>query len=304
MIAASPKSGLQMKLQAYLDRIGFKGAVRADVPTLNALHRAQALTVPYEACDVFLGRPVSQHLPDLYRKIVEDRRGGWCYEANRLLAWAIEQAGFTVQLATAGVYRRERGDSAWGNHVVLLIEAEGQRFLGDLGLGDALRLPMPLVEGDWSDGLRRFRLERLDSETWRFWNHAQGDPGDFDFRTGPANESLIAERHAAIQADPSSVFRKTFQVYQMGNDGVRSILGRVLRTNGPEGETRVLIPDAASLGRHLADDFGLGEIDTAAAWPLILARHAEIFGAEDYLPGSGPLRNSVPSLTRTHDPGT
>jgi hypothetical protein len=163
---------------------------------------------------------------------------------------------------------------------------------------------MPLVEGDWSDGRRRFRLERLDAETWRFWNHDKGDPGDFDFRTGPADEDLIARRHAAIQMDPASVFRQTFQVYQMREDGLRSVLGRVLRTDAPEGESRVLIPDAESLDRLLRDDFGLTGIDTFAAWPLILARHAEIFGAEDYLPGSGPLRNSVPSLTRAHDPGT
>lgn len=73
-----------MGLSAYLDRIGYTGPVRSDRPTLIALHRAHLLAIPYENLDIHLGRPLTLDEDRIFAKLVEARRGGWCYEAARL----------------------------------------------------------------------------------------------------------------------------------------------------------------------------------------------------------------------------
>ncbi len=62
------------------------------------------MTVPYEAIDVFAGRPVTQDLASIQQKVIVRQRGGWCYETNRLLAWALGALGFDVRLAMAAAY--------------------------------------------------------------------------------------------------------------------------------------------------------------------------------------------------------
>ena len=48
-----------MKLNAYLERIGFHGPVRPDLETLRRVHRAHQLAVPFENLDVQLERPAT-----------------------------------------------------------------------------------------------------------------------------------------------------------------------------------------------------------------------------------------------------
>ncbi|MEJ1934419.1 arylamine N-acetyltransferase, partial [Nostoc sp. NIES-2111] len=68
-----------MNLAAYLNRIGYRGAVAADVGTLVAVHRAQALSIPYEGFDIQLGHWLDLDQHRIFGKLVVRRRGGWCY---------------------------------------------------------------------------------------------------------------------------------------------------------------------------------------------------------------------------------
>jgi hypothetical protein len=76
---------------AYLDRIGYASAVEPTHVVLAALQRAHMLTVPFENLDIALGRRLVLDRRDNYAKIVERRRGGWCFELNGLFGWLLEQ---------------------------------------------------------------------------------------------------------------------------------------------------------------------------------------------------------------------
>ena len=66
-----------LDLEAYLARIGLRGR-----PGVAALHRAHVTTIPFENRDPRRGIPVSLELEDLERKLVDQRRGGYCFEQN------------------------------------------------------------------------------------------------------------------------------------------------------------------------------------------------------------------------------
>jgi N-hydroxyarylamine O-acetyltransferase len=267
-----------MDLTAYLDRIGLTEPLPPTVATLQTVHRAHAYAIPYEALDVQQGHRLDFDLPRIFDKLVTRRRGGWCYEMNGLLGWALTELGFPVQRCTAGVYRRERGDAALGNHLTLIVTLD-HPWLCDLGLGDGLRAPILLEEGPHHDGPLTFRLERLPDGFWRFHNHATGLPTTFDFRDAPADEALFHRQNDFLQTDPESYFVLTAEAIRMGPDHCLTLLGRVLRHTTPAGTTRHLLDTPGALTAALADHFGITGVDVARIWPKILARHSQLFGA-------------------------
>ncbi len=85
-------------LDAYLERIGLTGR-----PGLAEVHRAHGTAIPFENLDPHRGLPVSLAPTDLERKLVAERRGGYCFEQNLLLKAALEALGAEVDLMLARV---------------------------------------------------------------------------------------------------------------------------------------------------------------------------------------------------------
>lgn len=88
-------------VSAYLSRISYEGSVAPTLPVLQALHAAHLHTVPFENLDIHLGRPISLAEEDLFAKVVQHRRGGFCYELNGLFAALLRQIGYDVTLLAA-----------------------------------------------------------------------------------------------------------------------------------------------------------------------------------------------------------
>ncbi len=82
-----------MDLDAYLDRIAYRGPLAPDLATLTEMMRAHLFAVPYENLDVAAGVPVSRDPAAIEAKIVGRRRGGWCYEMNGMLRARLARGG-------------------------------------------------------------------------------------------------------------------------------------------------------------------------------------------------------------------
>src|SRR5512140_824701 len=96
-----------MDVAAYLARIDYSGPQRADLETLRSLQTAHLLSVPFENLDIVpLHRPLALDEPSLWDKIVERRRGGFCYELNGMFAWLLKQLGFHVTYLNTRVFSR------------------------------------------------------------------------------------------------------------------------------------------------------------------------------------------------------
>ena len=61
-------------LEAYLERIQWRGDLRPSFDVLAGLLRAHMLHIPFENLDVLLGRPVRLDLDSVQRKLVGARR--------------------------------------------------------------------------------------------------------------------------------------------------------------------------------------------------------------------------------------
>ena len=130
-------------VQAYLDRIEHHGSTEPDLATLAALQRAHMLAVPFENLDIHLGRPLVLDPAVNYRKIVERRRGGWCFELNGLFAWLLAELGFEVTLLGSRVDGSQGAGSELA-HLLLRVDLD-QAYIVDVGFGEGAFDPLPLA---------------------------------------------------------------------------------------------------------------------------------------------------------------
>lgn len=134
-----------MNMDAYLQRLNYNGPRTRTLETLQALHQAHLLAVPFENLDIHLGRAIVLEEEALYDKIVRQRRGGFCYELNGLFAALLRELDFEVNLLSGRVMENgELGPEF--DHLTLLVQLDEDRWLADVGFGDSFREPLRLEE--------------------------------------------------------------------------------------------------------------------------------------------------------------
>ena len=134
-------------IDAYLKRINYEGSTDVSFETLRGLHIAHTTNVPFENIDVFLKRPIKLDRETLFKKIVVNKRGGYCFEMNGLFSIVLKELGFKVtDLLARGT--RDGINYMSRTHQVLMVEIKDQKYLVDVGYGnDGIMEPLLLEEG-------------------------------------------------------------------------------------------------------------------------------------------------------------
>jgi N-hydroxyarylamine O-acetyltransferase len=146
-----------MDVQTYLSRIGIVATSQPDVSFLRHLQKRHLLSVPFENLDISLGRPIRLFLPDMYDKVVNRRRGGFCYELNALFDWLLRECGYSTTLISARVRKPDGRFNPEFDHLALLVHLD-QPDLVDVGFGDSCREPLPLDGTEVEDISGRYRV--------------------------------------------------------------------------------------------------------------------------------------------------
>ncbi len=132
-------------LDAYFARIGYDGPRQPTLETLRALHLLQPQAIAFENLDPLLKRPVRLDPASLEQKMVHSGRGGYCYEQNLLFAHALRTLGFSINEHAARVlWNVPAGVNTPREHMLLLVDLDGKRYLVDVGFGGNV-LTAPLL---------------------------------------------------------------------------------------------------------------------------------------------------------------
>lgn len=134
-------------VRRYLERIGAPMPVAPTLDALRDLHRRHLETVPFENLSIHLDEPLSLDEAALVDKVVDRRRGGFCYELNGLFAALLRALGFDVTLLAASVITAEGTVTPPFDHLVLMVRL-GERYLADVGFGAHAIYPLRL---DWPE---------------------------------------------------------------------------------------------------------------------------------------------------------
>jgi len=153
-----------MNVSDYLERIHYTQPIKPDAETLRKLQLAHMQNVPFENLDIGLHRLIKIDEESMWEKIINQKRGGFCYELNGLFAWLLKQVGFDVNHLNARVYNNRGKLGIDFDHLALLVWIPGEkgRWLADVGFGDSFEEPLRMEErGEQVQELRSYWLEKL-----------------------------------------------------------------------------------------------------------------------------------------------
>jgi N-hydroxyarylamine O-acetyltransferase len=134
-----------MDVRAYLNRLEYRGPLDPNFETLRQLQLAHLLQVPFENLSIHFHQPIVLNDTALFEKIVTRRRGGFCYELNGLFAALLRELGFEVAMLSAQVANDQREFSRDFDHMTLMVAANDERWLADVGFGDSFIEPLTLA---------------------------------------------------------------------------------------------------------------------------------------------------------------
>ena len=132
-------------LDRYFARIGYHGPRTPTLDTLNQIVCAHVQAIPFENLDVLLGLPIDLELGALQRKLIDARRGGYCFEQNSLLLAVLTSLGFEARPLSGRVrYQRPRDYTPARTHLFVRVELDTS-WLVDVGaavmsMAQAIRL--------------------------------------------------------------------------------------------------------------------------------------------------------------------
>jgi len=207
----------------YLERLGLApvDVASPDHDALARLQRAHVLTVPFENIAI-TGDPdgngaegISLDLSDLYAKIVECERGGFCYELNGLFGWLLADLGFESERLAARVLDEAGRARPPANHHTNVVTLD-RRYVVDVGVAiPTIRQPLPLDGGVREDAAgvtwRVVESERPDADYCAQFCNPGGDwqrryvfrdrPVDLDFFRASC-EFLVTAPESPFTSDP------------------------------------------------------------------------------------------------------
>ena len=264
LTAATRRAGERLKEQlldtdAYLERINYKGPLEPTAETLRRLHFAHLLAVPFENLSIHAGETIVLDDGALFDKVVARRRGGFCYELNGLFAALLRALGFEVELLSAGVLGKSGEFGPEFEHMTLLVEADGRRWLADVGFGESFVEPLLLDErGVQGQGARAYRIEE-EGDRLILWQRDEDGRWEAQYRFSltPHAYGDYAEMCHYQQTSPLSHFTQKRLCTRLTEGGRVTVSGMRLITTDAGGRHERELEGAAEYEAALREHFGV-----------------------------------------------
>jgi N-hydroxyarylamine O-acetyltransferase len=241
----------ERQLDRYLERIGATRPAAAEAAVLAALQLRHLRSVPFENLSIHLGEPIVLEPAALVDKLVERRRGGFCYELNGAFAALLSALGYQVTLLAARVHGRE-GLGPPFDHLALRVDIDAtQTWLVDVGFGSFSHHPLRLdSQAEQPDPAGRFRITPT----------ADGDldvtrDGQPQYRIEPRPRRLGDFEPTCWwhQTSPASHFTRSLVCSLLTAEGRVTLSDRALvETIGSQRHERILTSDAEVLDTYRA----------------------------------------------------
>ena len=249
-----------MNTTAYLDRIGYEGALEPTLSTLKALQRAHLLQVPFENLDIHRHEEIRIDLARIYDKIVIRRRGGFCFEVNGLFNELLTELGFRTHFISCSVFSHPKNEYApYFGHVAIVAHLE-EDWLGDVGFGTNFSEPLPLdTEAPQLQEGIYYRLRKLpEAETLLERSpDRQEYINMYKFRRQPHQLNEFAEMCVFHQTSPESHFTQGRLCSLMTPEGRLTLTDKAFIETVRGEKTETPLEDERVFTKKLYDHFGI-----------------------------------------------
>jgi N-hydroxyarylamine O-acetyltransferase len=245
-------------LPRYLSRIGLSTAPSMTADGLTTLMRAQLHTVPFENLDVQASKIVSLVPSEIVSKILDRKRGGYCYEVNGLFAMALEALNVPYRFVAARpmFYPMRRPKT----HMAVIATVGDDQFLCDLGFGaNGIRAPMRLgeTETQMQQDSETFKLVRKEGDVFTLQH--LGDDGwanQYEFDLSPQEWVDFVPANYFNSTHPDTIFTQKLLIILQNPKGKTILLDDTLKSiSDGKIETKTILPEQKA--GILASVFGL-----------------------------------------------
>ncbi|XUW92477.1 arylamine N-acetyltransferase [Burkholderia sp. M6-3] len=261
-----------LNLDNYFERIGYTGPRAPTLEVLKAIHRLHPRAIPFENLNPLTRRAVKLELESVERKLVDDHRGGYCFEQNALLANVLIELGFQVTpLLGRVLWGREPDAVPPRTHMVLRIDVDNEAWIADVGFGSVtLTSPVRLTPGlAQRTDLGIFRLADASHDALYLEVQARDQTWSrvYRFDLHPVEWIDYETSNWYTSTSPEAVFANNLIVCRVLDDTRLTLLNDQLNERAADGgifrEQRLASVD--ELAACLHDRFGLktGDIDLA-----------------------------------------
>jgi len=217
-----------MNVDAYLERIRLnRSGISTDLDSLRLLQRSHLLSIPFENLDIHWKRPIILELERVFVKIVEERRGGFCYELNGLFNELLRHLGFETRLISARVFNGTSHGPEY-DHAAIIVTIGDNDYLADVGFGDFTAEPLRFeLDVEQADRTGTFIIRRFDNEYYEVAKrHEDTWKSEYIFTDISRDLGEFAEMCDFQQYSPESHFTKGKLCSIMTADGRKTLTDR------------------------------------------------------------------------------
>jgi len=233
-------------------------ATPADLALLKDIIGRHVAQFAFSSVGPMLGDDLPLDIESLYRRIIVKRRGGYCFEQNGLLYAVLGDLGFNVSLYLARVIYNE--DIHPGlTHRITLVEADGKRYVADVGFGPlGPRGPVCMSGEESRENFRVFRVAEPRPGEFHMQTIKNGEPYSlYRFELARYGQADCEVGHFYSHRHPGATFVNHLVVSRIMADEVFSLRNNEFRVITASGEQSQEITDSTQLRAVLEERFGV-----------------------------------------------
>jgi len=241
----------------YLQALDLTGS-KPDLAFLSEITRRHAARFAFSSVGPMLGDDLPLDVESLYRRIIVNRRGGYCFEQNGFLFEMLQELGFEVSLYLARViYNQDIHPGL--THRITLVKIDGERYIADVGFGPlGPQYPVSMSGKASHESFRIFRIEECHPGEFHMQTLKDGEFYSlykFELvRYGPADCEV---GHFYSHKYPGATFVNHLVVSRIMDNEVRSLRNHEFWIITASGDQKHNISDGAQLKLVLDNRFGI-----------------------------------------------
>lgn len=243
--------------EKYLRRINCLGDIEPNLYTLIKLQRHHLLNIPFENLDIHNNKPIELLIEKIFDKVVNQNRGGFCYELNGLFYELLKAIGFDVKIISARVFDQDKGYGKEYDHLAIIAKIDNIEYLTDVGFGEFSFEPLRLsLETLQKDERGDFKIDKYDNgylRVSRIENERQTP--EYIFKNKKRNFTEFEEMCNYHQTSPNSHFTSKRLISLQTENGRITITGNKLKIKEFDSTIETLLENEVEFKKELWDKF-------------------------------------------------
>ena len=249
-----------MNAKKYLNRIGAEQFdFVPNLENLKYLQRQHLLNIPFENLDIHWKKPIDLKSESLYRKIVENKRGGFCYELNGLFFELLQKLGYKSKRISARVSDGKGNFGQEFDHLAIITRIEDEDYLVDVGFGDFIAEPIKInLDTEQIDLNGTFLIRRFDENYFEVAKkNGESFISQYIFTLFERDISEFEDMCLFHQTSPDSHFTQNKVCSLMCAGGRKTLTDKRFMTTKANQKEEVTINSEEEFGEILDREFGI-----------------------------------------------